>query len=335
LRLVLEFIDSLQDVLLYAGLVFSKTIKSTTMKPILFRIIIINWLIILFVHSALSQEIIDTSTIWRIETTDGNEFFGTILSKDTISIHLNTKMLGVLTIPNCYINSCTPIDQEAIKQGEVWMRNLQAARYFYSPNGFGMEKGSGYYQNTWVLFNQASYGITNYFTLGVGMMPLFLFGGAATPVWITPKFSIPVVKEKLNVGGGVLLGEIVGKDMITFGITYAVATLGNHDRNVTAGMGYAFSDSGWSKPVVDLCGMMRVGKKSYLLTENYFFSMKREDITAGKKNIFVISVGGRTVWPKLSLDYGLVSPINMSDVFVAIPWLGLTLPLGKSKSFKN
>jgi hypothetical protein len=305
------------------------------MKSITFRVIIINCLIIVLAQSALSQEIIDTLVIWRIETNDGNEFIGTILSKDSSSIHLNTKVLGVLNIPHSFINSCTQVNQVTIKRGEVWMINLQAARYFYSPNGFGLEKGSGYYQNTWVLFNQASYGVTNYFSLGVGMVPLFLFGGAATPVWITPKFSIPVVKEKLNVGAGVLVGQIVGKDMIKFGITYAVTTIGSHDRNLTAGLGFAFSDNGWSKPVINFSGMMRFGKRGYFLTENYFFSMKNDDISKGNKNIVIISVGGRTVWPKLSLDYGLVSPINLSDVFVAIPWLGFTLPLGKSKGLKK
>jgi hypothetical protein len=303
------------------------------MKTIIYQVTIMILFTFLLAGYVFSQNDRDTSSIWRIETTDGNEFFGTILLQDINAIRLKTQMLGVLTIPVSFISSSTIVDKEAIKQGEVWMKNLQAARYFYSPNGFGLEKGSGYYQNTWVLFNQVSYGVTNYFTLGAGMVPLFLLGGAPTPVWITPKFSLPVVKEKLNVGGGVLLGQIVGEDMITFGVLYGVATLGNRDRNLTAGLGYAFSDSGWSKPLINLCGMMRVGKRGYLLTENYFFSMKREDIFEGKKNIVVLSVGGRTVWPKLSLDYGLVAPVNMAEVFVAIPWLGLTLPLGKSRSY--
>lgn len=311
------------------------------MKPIISRFIVISWLFILLAQSTFSQEVIDTSVIWRIETTDGNEFFGSIISKDTSTIHLSTKMLGVLTIPVSFITSSTLVSQDAIKQGEIWMRNLQASRYFYSPNGFGLEQGSGYYQNTWVLFNQLSFGFTDYFTVGVGMVPLFFFGGAPTPVWITPKFSVPIVKEKLNVGGGALLGQIVGEDMMTFGITYAVATVGSHDRNITAGFGYAFSDSGWSKPVINLNGMIRIGKRGYLLTENYFFSMfmedyiEEQDITVReKKNILVISIGGRTVWPKLSIDYGLVTPFNMADEFIAIPWLGLTLPLGKNRSNK-
>lgn len=303
------------------------------MKPAILRIIFINCFIFFLVQSVLSQEIEDTSAIWRIETRDGNEFFGTILSKDSAIIHLKTKMLGVLSIPESYVLSCIQVDREFIKKGEVWMRNLQAARYFYSPNGFGLEKGSGYYQNTWVLFNQASYGFTNCFSLGVGMMPLFLLGGTPTPVWLTPKFSIPVIKEKFSVGGGVLLGAIIGGENTSpFGITYAVATIGNHDQNMTAGLGYAFSDGGWSKPVVNICGMMRVGKKSYLLTENYFFSM--EDFNSKREiTVSVISIGGRTVWPKLSLDYGLVSSVNLADNFVAIPWLGFTLPLGESKKF--
>lgn len=295
-----------------------------------FRIIFINCFIFFLVQSVLSQEMEDTSAILRIETKDGNEFFGTILSKDSAVIHLQTKMLGVLSIPESYVISCKHVDREFIKKGEVWMRNLQTARYFYSPNGFGLEKASGYYQNTWVLFNQASYGVSNYFSLGVGMMPLFLLGGAPTPVWFTPKLSMPVIKEKFSVGGGALLGTIVGgTDAGPFGITYVVATVGNHDQNVTAGFGYAFSVAGRPNPLVNLCGMMRVGKKSYLLTENYLFSIKDPTSEMGTTGA-IISIGGRTVWTKLSLDYGLVSPVNLADNFVAIPWLGVTLPLGRN-----
>ncbi len=298
--------------------------KITAQKIILFGLVAV-----FITGSVHSQDIItDTSTIWRIETKDGNEFFGPVVSQDSSIIRLQTTMLGVINIPVHYITSKTLVNQAVIKQGEVWMKNLQAARYFYSPNGYGLEKGAGYYQNTWVLFNQVSYGITNYFTLGAGMMPLFLFGGEPTPVWITPKFSVPVIKNKVSLGAGLLVGEVVGADMLTFGIGYGVATVGNRDMNLTAGFGYAFTDESFSRPILNISGMLRFGKRSYLLTENYYIALEGED--AG-----IISIGGRTVWPKLSLDYGLFTPINLAEVFIAIPWLGFTIPIGWNKIIKK
>ncbi len=69
-------------------------------------------------------------------------------------------------------------------------------------------------------------GVTNYFSIGAGIVPVFLFGGGATPVWITPKFSIPVVKDKFNVGAGALVGTVLGASGTGFGLLYGL----NHSR---------------------------------------------------------------------------------------------------------
>jgi hypothetical protein len=276
-----------------------------------------------FAHSQATE---DTTAIWRIETSDGNLFFGHILSRSDSAVRMNTEMLGVLIIPIRFIKSIQPVDPDEIKKGEIWMKNPQAARYFYAPNGYGLDKGEGYYQNTWVLFNQVSYGITRNISLGAGLIPLFLFAGTATPIWITPKFSIPAVKDKLNFGGGVLLAGLLGENSQLFGIVYGVTTLGNRNNNITAGAGFTFYEGSMSKkPVINISGMVRTGKKGYILTENYYFS-------GGGNNYFVLSLGGRTIWPKLSLDYGLVMPLSSDIELIAAPWLGFTIPLTKNKS---
>jgi hypothetical protein len=97
--------------------------KITAQKIILFGLVAV-----FITGSVHSQDIItDTSTIWRIETKDGNEFFGPVVSQDSSIIRLQTTMLGVINIPVHYITSKTLVNQAVIKQGEVWMKNLQAA----------------------------------------------------------------------------------------------------------------------------------------------------------------------------------------------------------------
>jgi hypothetical protein len=52
-------------------------------------------------------------------------------------------------------------------------------------------------------------------------------------------------------------------------------------------------------------------------------------------NDFVLTLllGGRSIIKKVSLDYGLFIPFaSEMDNFVAFPWLGLEIPLGKSKN---
>jgi hypothetical protein len=49
--------------------------------------------------------------------------------------------------------------------------------------------------------------------MSAGLIPLFLFGGIETPVWIVPKFCIPIEKEKINVAAGAFIGGVVGLEV--------------------------------------------------------------------------------------------------------------------------
>jgi hypothetical protein len=218
-----------------------------------------------------------------------------------------------------------PLDKEKMVDDEYWMDNPQSTRYFFSPNAYGLKKGEGYYQNVWVLVNSFAVGVTDYFSIGGGMVPLFLFAGSPTPVWITPKFSIPVSKDKFNLGGGALLGTVLGEQETGFGILYGISTLGSKDKNVSLGLGYGYAGGSWAKaPMINLNTMIRFGPKGYFISENYF--IQTEGTTA-----LIFTLGGRHIIQNAGLDYGLVIPI-ISDMgsFIALPWLGITIPFGKS-----
>lgn len=257
----------------------------------------------------------------RIETIDGNEYIGIILEQTNEKIRLKTDNLGEITIPALEIKKITPISQTLAKDGTYWLDNPQATRYFWAPNGYNLKAGEGYYQNVWILFNQAVYGFTDHFSAGVGTVPLFLFAGTATPAWITAKFSVPVVENKFNLGAGALMGTVIGEENTGFGILYGITTFGSKDQNLNIGLGWGFAGGEMAKnPTVNVGAMIRTGPKGYFITENYFI---------GTPNEFVVMmmVGGRRIIKRTGLDFGAVIPIaeDMGG-FVAIPWLGLTIP---------
>ncbi|OFX57919.1 MAG: hypothetical protein A2066_05750 [Bacteroidetes bacterium GWB2_41_8] len=210
------------------------------------------------------------------------------------------------------------------KDGAYWLDNPQATRYFWAPNGYNLKSGEGYFQNVWVLFNQAVYGFTDHFSGGVGVMPLFLFGGTATPAWLMAKFSVPVVENKFNLGAGALMGTVIGEDNTGFGILYGISTFGSKDKNLNIGLGWGFAGGEMARnPTVNISGMIRTGAKGYFITENYFI---------GTSDIFVVitMLGGRSIIRRVGLDYGVVLPFSSDmDGFVAAPWLGLTIPFGE------
>jgi len=281
-------------------------------------------LVLIFVLPQLnsfSQES-DTTSLWMIETKDGNTFTGSIIAEDTNQVIMRTQIYGDVHIPVNQIRLRRELKPSSIVEGEHWFSNPHATRYYFMTNGYGLRKGEAYYQNTWILFNQMNYGITKNISIGGGLVPLFLFAGAPTPVFITPKVTLPIVKEKFNVGAGAILGYVLGESA-GFGITYGAMSLGNRDNNLTLGAGWAFADGTWAdKPTFTLSGMTRVGRKTYLLSENYYIAI--EDASLG-----ILSFGGRSVQKRLAIDYGLFIPIG-ADIgsFIAIPWLGIAVPFG-------
>lgn len=272
--------------------------------------------------AAKTQTLSDTTLI-QIVTIDGNEFIGTVISEDADKIVLKTENLGEITIRVNDIKSREEINVQQIKDGKLWFANPQSTRYFWSPNGFGLKKGEGYYQNIWVLWNQFAYGVTNNFSIGGGIIPLFFFGGAPTPVFATAKFSIPVAKDKFNIGAGAIIGTALGEADTGIGMLYGLSTFGNPDKNVTIGLGYGFAGGDWAaSPTINVNGMFRVSSRGYFITENYV-------ISGGGETGVILSLGGRSIIKKVALDYGLFIPLFPDmGTFVAFPWLGFSVPFG-------
>lgn len=266
----------------------------------------------------------DSVIRYKIETRDGNEYIGEIIQQDAEKIILKTANLGTITILKINLVSMDVIDEKRMHEGVYWADHMQSTRYFWQPSGYGLKKGEGYYQNVWILFNQFSVGVSDNFLVGGGMMPLFLFGGAPTPVWVTPKFSIPIKKDKLNIGVGGLFATVLGESGTSFGIAYGTMTVGSKDHNASFGVGYGYAGSNWaSTPTISFSMIQRTGSKGYFVTENYFIGLDAD--------YFILSMigGRRIIGNHAGLDFGLVIPISpYLDQPIALPWLGITLPFG-------
>ncbi len=279
--------------------------------------------------SLMAQNEQDSTKITTVLTNDGNEYNGLVIMEDDQKIVLETKELGDITILKTNIKKRSELSIDHIVRGEVWPENTQSSRYFWAPNAHGLKKGEGYYQNLWVFFNQVSLGITNNFSIGFGMVPLFLFGGDAasySPLWVTPKFSIPVKKDKFSLGVGMLAGTAGFHDDAGFGILYGVGTAGDQNTNASFGLGYGYAGGNWANsPMINISVMHRTGKRGYILSENYV-------LPTGDGTLVLLSFGGRTVTRSIGIDYGLFFPMAGGLEFFGVPWLGITVPFnGKKK----
>jgi len=257
----------------------------------------------------------ETEELWRIETVDGNVYVGKVQKSDGDVVVLETTNIGVINIPRADIVLMTKGDSDiTYRNRKLEASSYSHSRYFFTPNGYTMKKGEGYYHNFMVFINQATYGVTDNISIGGGLVPLFLFAGP-TPVWVTPKVSFPVIENKFNMGAGAFLGGVIGEDAGLFGIAYGVATYGTRENNVNLGVGFGFFDGDWADtPVFGLSGMFEVSRRTTLMFESFLIT-----------DVFLMAAGGRTNLGKISLDYGLVK-IPEDGGIPFFPILGFVIP---------
>lgn len=267
-----------------------------------------------------AQEPAPENQMYRIEMTEGKVVVGTLVSENDEQIVLKTRELGEVILKRTNVKSMAKVDPARIQNGEYWFPNPQSTRYFFGPNAIGIRGGEGYYQNTWVLFNNVNYGVSNNFSIGAGMVPTFLFGANALPFWVLPKASISTPQKNLHFAGGAVLGGVIGEESASIGLLYGNTTVGSRDHNVTLGVGYGYADGEIADtPAINVSGMTRISKTTYLITENYFFPAFDGS---------VVSVGFRWAPKGFALDAALFRPLEETGDFIAFPWLSVTVPFG-------
>ena len=289
------------------------------MKKTITLLALLSLIIISFdLQRALAQEVSD---VVRITTTDGNIFTGTVLEADDQRVVIQVEGVGEIALERSRIRNIQVIDPDRIRNGDYWFENPQGTRYFFAPNAIGLKRGTGYYQNTWIFFNNVNYGVTNNFSIGAGTIPVFLFGVSALPIWVLPKVSVPVRADNIHIAGGALLGGVIGEGSGGFGLAYGNVTFGNKDKNLTVGAGYGYAGAEWSDtPLINISGLYRSGKNFQWLAEIYFVP----GIDGSGAGIF----GGRWAPERFAVDFGLARPITETGGIIGIPWLGVTIPFG-------
>lgn len=261
---------------------------------------------------------------YRVKTTNGSVVVGTLVSESETEVVLKTRQLGEVTLQRANIKRIEKIDPERIRgDGTYWFRNPQSTRYFFAPSALGIPGGEGYYQNTWVLFNNVNYGLTDNLSIGAGTVPIFLFGADVVPIWILPKVSVSTPSEHVHFAGGAVLGGVFsGAENVGLGLFYGSATVGTRDHNATLGVGYGYADGELSDaPVLNASGMVRLSRSFYVISENYVFP--------GTDSFALLSAGLRWAPRNFAVDFGLFRPFpGDTGGVVGLPWLGVTIPFG-------
>jgi len=264
-----------------------------------------------------SVNLADTASRHMVRLRDGQSMTGriTAITADSVRMRLSS---GEVALGRSAIFDVRVLKADRFRNGVYWFENPHPTRLLFSSTAFPLEKGAGYYSNTWLFFHTFATGLTDRFTLGGG---LAWFPGVPldeTFYYLLPKYTV-VNGDRPKLAVGALAGLLPfgsgDDDRSSAGIIYGVGTTGTRDSNLSLGLGWGYAgDEIASKPVVMIGGQGRVSRRVSLITENWIFPVSGE--TEG-----VYSYGFRFLGEGLTVDLAFVSPFGES---VAIPWLGFS-----------
>ena len=201
---------------------------------------------------------------------------------------------------------------------------------FLVPTGFGMDQGEIYYQNYSLLFNQIHFGASEEFSLGFTFEWLSLLTSLdsidtyAPGFVITPKVSIPVIEDELQLGLGAFFAEIPNTDaFIDLAFVLGTATYGTEDKNISLGFGFGLIEGEFAAlPTVFLSGQYRFSNRLAVIGES--------GIIPGP-NLGFSNLAMRLIGRKLHWDLGLITIGAKGEVTQSIPLVGLVVPLRRGR----
>ena len=255
----------------------------------------------------------DTAVRHVVKLTDGSTLVGriTAISGDSVRLRLGQ---GEVSLARRGVAEVREFPATRMRNGQYWFENPHPTRLLFSSTAFPLEKGTGYYSNTWLALHTFAAGVTDRFTLGGG---LAWFPGVSLDnafYYLLPKYTV-VDANRFKMALGALVGLLPfgGDDPTSAGILYAVGTTGSRDSNLSVGLGWGYQgDDVTSDAVVMIGGQTRLSRRVSFISENWIFPVEGD--TEG-----VYSYGLRFLGEGLTVDLAFVSLIGEST---AIPWVG-------------
>ena len=288
----------------------------------------------------------------RIKTIDLNIFVGKVIEQDSLTIKLETTSVGILSIYQKAIieirilgyKKKDPLAMElpVYVRDRSWRKNHNPTfavvipysfeiglDYFMliSPTGFGLKKGTGYYQNTMLVFNNFGYGFSDRFSVNASLsISSFFDNGEQRHILVTSKYAVPV-SDFVNLGIGLTLGEY---SLFNFtSLLHGICTIGKRDTHYfSVGFLYGFSDLTLRKsPGFTFSGYFQVSRTLAFITENWFLPWYEE---LGLGFTSHLSYGIRYLGRKMALDMAFSNRGEISGgIFQGTLSVGAIFPFSK------
>ena len=283
--------------------------------------------------SAFAQD--SERVISRVTLNDGQELHGYVVERTDEKVLLELTSGGRMELPSASVRTITSDERVKVDgRGELRSSDPSRTRYFYSPSGFMLRQGEGYFSQKELFFSSVAYGVTdNISVLAGSVLPAWLAGpygmnfiiGAKGGGQVAPGIHLAAGLETLMLpnigfGGG-------GMQPVFAGFLFGTATIGSEDTHMSVSLGRPFFLSQFGSAnlfqvIATVSGSARLNKHVALVSENWI-------IPSSTSTMGLVSGGVRLMAGRIAVDVGgiwMVSTFGSSAI--PLPWLDFTYNFG-------
>ena len=254
---------------------------------------------------------VDTNHKQIITTFDGSVMIGRIEKVENSVVYFITDN-GTIEIKTLNIKSIRVVPVNQIKNGVVWFENPNQTRLFLAPTARTLKQGQGYFSDTYIFFPGVAYGLTNNFTIGGGasIFPGVDWGDQL--YYLTAKVGLQS-QHTFHLAADLIVFNLPEDDP-EFGVLFLMGTIGEPDKNLTAGLGYGFYDGDWAdQPSIIFGGEYRLSRRLSFVTENWLLPGGDDDL--------LFSYGFRLMGEKTAVDLAFFNVADEDIMFPGVPYL--------------
>lgn len=240
-----------------------------------------------------------------VTLSNGTTYVGDVVSVDDESAGVQTKD-GVFNFRYDRIENVRIYNPDDKTTG--WRDNPAKNKLFITQTGKMLDKGSGYYQNTYIFFSNFSYGITNGISIDAGFSMIPGLGIDNQMFTVGAKVGTSL-NSTLYVSGNIKYYKVFD---INEGVTslFGSITYSRSQLDLTASTGVGFAGNSSSDALLILGGQYRISERFAFLSENMIFPSG----DAGSEAL--LSFGGRIIGSKSAFDLGFFTVEG--EVFVPL-----------------
>lgn len=177
--------------------------------------------------------------------------------------------------------------------------------------------GEWRYTTLYGLAHGAEWGLSNNFSMAVGLVPIFIFDASSlTPIWLSPKFSVPV-SDRMRWGltglaaAGFPISTDLQNDLERFGALHSGITVGDRRQHATFGAGMFFTEYSGRLPFISASAQIRLAKNLSILHESYYYREKEGFSTTD--HYWHSTTGLRLATKRLAFNVGMYLLVNKYD----------------------